>query len=96
LVGQDKERKSKMASNLVKADEVATKVCEALGVDPGMVSRVVLDLTAGQPVTAYVEMYGDERFLSIQWTLDGAVIEYAGQGDKKETIPTVDRIFMGA
>jgi len=66
-----------MARNIFRSDEVAVGICKALGISPDRVRRVVLDCDISEPLKAYVEMYGDERFLNIQWTLDGAKVEFA-------------------
>jgi len=70
-------------AHIIRSDEVTVEVCKALGLDPGKVRRVVLDLNINEPLTAYVEMYGDERFLDIQWTLDGAMIVTQEETEKE-------------
>ena len=75
-------------AHIIRSDEVTVEVCKALGLDPGKVRRVVLDLNIGsEPLTAYVEMYGDERFLNLKWELDGVRIEYpdglSGEAEKQ-------------
>lgn len=61
----------------IRSDEVAALVCEALDINPHMVRRIVLDLEANEPVMAYVEMYGSQRLLDIQWSFNGAVVQFA-------------------
>lgn len=65
-------------SHIIRSDEVTVEVCKALGLDPNRVRRIVLDLDARNiaPLTAYVEMYGDERLLNLKWELEGVRIEY--------------------
>lgn len=62
---------------LIFADDVAIKVCEVLGINPHRARRIVLDLPVGKPITAYVEMYGDTRFLNIKWELEGTKVEFS-------------------
>jgi hypothetical protein len=64
-----------MANYIISGAEISKQLCGALGLDPNLVRRIVLDFGANDPVTAYVEMYGDERMLDIQWTFDGSKIE---------------------
>ena len=41
-------------------------ICEAAGVDPTMVRRVVLDLQVGNAGIVYVEMFADPELLEIR------------------------------
>lgn len=66
-----------MTQNIIRSDEACMEVCKALGIDPGRVQRLVLDFQAGMPIVVYVQMIGDGRFLDIQWTLNGAEVEFA-------------------
>lgn len=63
-------------SHVIRGTEVAVKVSEALGLDPGKVRRIVLDIRLDDAITAYVEMYGDARLLDLRWELEGVKIEY--------------------
>ncbi len=65
-----------MAKAIISGDEIGIKICKALDIDPDLVRRVVLD-TVGpfEPLVVYIEIYGDEKLLDIQWSLDGAKIE---------------------
>lgn len=51
------------------------QMCEAFGLDPNMVRRLVVDYQLGGMVVAYVEMYADERILTVTQTLDGVRID---------------------
>jgi len=53
----------------------AQPVCEALGLDPNMVRRIVIDYAPDGAVIAHVEMYADERILALIPTFDGVKIE---------------------
>ena len=48
---------------------------DALGLDPAMVKRVVIDIDVNSVVMAYVEMYTDEKALNVFSSLDGVQIE---------------------
>jgi hypothetical protein len=50
------------------------QMCEAFGLDPNMVARLVVDYQPGGMIVAYVEMYADRRILDVQHTLDGVKI----------------------
>lgn len=58
--------------------DLGEKLCEALGLDANMVSRIILDvnINAGHLVMVYVEMYGGEKLLEVDWAagLEGAEI----------------------
>ena len=54
-------------TKLVGADTLATKICEAMKIDPASVARVVIDLQAGDVGWVYVQMLGDESLLDIDF-----------------------------
>ena len=55
------------------ADNLAEKVCAAIGVDVEMARRVVIDIQVGAPVMVYVEMFGSNKLLDVKWDLDNGV-----------------------
>lgn len=66
------------ASELVQGMNLGEKLCGALGLDANEVSRIILDvnINAAQLVMVYVEMYGTNKLLEIEWAagLEGAEI----------------------
>lgn len=55
--------------------DVGKTICNALGVDSDMVRRIIIDINIEYPVVAYVEMYGSEKILDINWDmLKGATV----------------------
>ncbi len=56
-------------------DVFAQEVCRALGIDPVTTHRIVIDIQGGKPVVVHVELYGDDKLLSVVRTLDGVEIE---------------------
>jgi len=54
-----------MARQIVRAEEYAIKVCEALGVDHTRVRRVVIDAKAGEALQIYVQFFGSSEILDI-------------------------------
>ena len=62
---------------IISGEALGMAVCEAMGIDPHRTGRIILDLGVGfEPVKVYVEMIGDDRLLSVDWSkgLKGAVI----------------------
>ena len=57
------------AESIIGVQDFQMKVCEALGLDPGRVARIIIDLKADNygPVPVYVEMIADKRILSLDW-----------------------------
>lgn len=53
----------------------AAQMCEAFGLEPNMVARLVVDYQPGGMIVAYVEMYADQRILDVRHTLDGVKID---------------------
>ena len=47
-------------------DEWMGRLAESLGLDPGDVSRIVVDAQAGELVRVYVEKYARERSLLVE------------------------------
>ena len=58
-----------METKLIKSNDFVKKVCEAIGEDYSAVTRLVIDSGPPfSPVTLYIERYGDERLLSVDWS----------------------------
>lgn len=51
-----------------KGDKLGRVLCEALGLDPDMTKRIVLDVPSGGPVVAYVEQYASSMVFEIDWS----------------------------
>lgn len=62
-----------MSSKFVMSRDFVQKWAEALGVDPGETSRIVIDAKADSVLTIYVEKFGTERMLSIEVPDPGSV-----------------------
>jgi hypothetical protein len=54
---------------MITGDELGTAICEAMGVDPATVQRVIIDAQVGQPAKVYFQMVGDEDLLKTDWTI---------------------------
>jgi len=54
-------------SDVIRAESLAEKICEVLGIDPGKVRSVAIRLTAGEPAYVGVEMLGHARLLEIDY-----------------------------
>lgn len=57
-------------------DELPGQLCEALGLDPSRVTRIIIDVgRCAMPIVVYVEMVADTKVLEVDWSLlRGAVI----------------------
>lgn len=75
-----------MATEIPSGSSVAVHVCRALGLDPGLVRRLVLDFDVNEPVKAYAELIGDMRMLDIQWTFEGINVEFSGETTLEDRI----------
>jgi hypothetical protein len=64
-----------MAIQVAKADDLSEKICRALGLDPNMVARLIIDLQVHEPVMVHVQLVGSPKLLEIDW---GALIESTG------------------
>jgi hypothetical protein len=62
--------------DIISALPLSEVVCKALGLDPGEVHRVIVDINAEFPVAVYVEMFGTDKLLEVDWAagLEGAEI----------------------
>lgn len=50
----------------------------ALGIDPSITRRVVIDIQADHAPVIHVEQFGDDRLLSVVRALDGVEIKREG------------------
>lgn len=52
------------------------QVCKALGLDPWLVPRIILDISADTYIKVYVEMIGTDTLLQVDWAagLQGAEV----------------------
>lgn len=55
-------------SDVIKAEALATKICEILGLNPGRVRTVKITLTAGEPAFVWVEMLGTAQLFDIDYS----------------------------
>jgi|SRR5688572_1498043 len=58
---------------------------EALGLDPNMVRRIVVDYAPDGAVVAHVEMFVDERIIAVTQTLAGVTVERESRAGSTET-----------
>ena len=66
-------------STVISVQKLQVQVCEAMGLIPMTVRRIIIDLDAAkryEPVSVYVQMVGDKDLLSLDWSegLKGAEI----------------------
>lgn len=55
------------SSGVVMAYHLLPALTKALDLDLDHVRRIVLDVEAGKPVIAYVEQFGDDKLLKLDW-----------------------------
>jgi hypothetical protein len=62
--------------NIIAAMKLKVKICEALGLDPNKVARIVIDIGPGtEPLDVQVTMFGDDRLLEIEWNPEVMKVE---------------------
>lgn len=55
-----------MSKFLVRhSTDLENAVCEALGIEPTLVSRIIIDLQVGCPGRVYLETFADEASINI-------------------------------
>ncbi len=52
---------------VVRGSRLIEQLAAVLGVDGRMTRRIVLDVDVRNPITAYVELYGTDKLLQINW-----------------------------
>jgi len=64
--------------NIMLADDLGKKLCEALGIEVDQVLRLTIELEPTQPIRVSVEMVGDASLMDIDWQtyLQDAEIDY--------------------
>ncbi len=55
-------------NRVLAGNRVIEQIASALGVDGRLCRRIVLDVAFGSPVQAYVEMFGSEKLLRVDWS----------------------------
>jgi hypothetical protein len=49
------------------AEALGELVCQALGLEPGLINRIIIDIKACEILKIYVEMVGTEKLLDLDW-----------------------------
>lgn len=62
-------------TSVISSKQLFDKVIEAIGEDRRFIRRVVIDLQLDSPVFIYIEKYGTDEFLDIDWTKNGIEIK---------------------
>jgi len=73
------------------SNELAVPICEALGIDPNLVARIVVELVTDKPARVYVQMSASEKTLDVEWCeLSGAKITVLDQAPVKNLgVPSI-------
>jgi hypothetical protein len=56
-----------MATHIASGEQLAIKLCEALGIDHTLVARVILDCQPGEAVTVYVQHVASTHVMELDW-----------------------------
>jgi len=64
--------------------DVFREAIRDLGIDPNQTERMIIDLRPGEPARVYVQLFGDDRLLSIVGALGDVEIIYAPRGAEGE------------
>lgn len=54
-------------NRVLTGDKLIEQIASVLGVNGRLCRRIVLDINIHRPVTAYVEMFGSDKMLEINW-----------------------------
>lgn len=56
--------------------DAVKEICKAIGIDPSLTRRIIIDFPCDDFVKIYIEMYGSKEVLTIDWkqALDGAQV----------------------
>jgi hypothetical protein len=68
----------------IHSEDVGRLVCEAIGIAPGRVARIILDIDAVNdgPALVYVEMLASPKMLELDWTkLKGTTVNVLDKED---------------
>lgn len=62
---------------LTAGGELIVKIAKAIGADGAKIRSMVIEAKVGQPVIVYIEAFGDEKLLKIDWptALNQAVVK---------------------
>ena len=81
-------------ATIPKGTDLGILICEAIGLDPMAVRRIVIDIDADSPIMIYTEMYGTKPLLNINWdmNLKGASIVCNDSTIAREDIGDVSQV----
>ena len=84
------------STDVIPNIDIGVLVCEALGIDPMQVGRIIIDIDASVsgPVKVYTEMYAMKSLLDIDWSrgLKGASIVCNDSTVAREDIGDVSQV----
>lgn len=69
---------------LTHSEKLSVEILEALGLEGKHVKRLIIDIQANALVIVYIEMFGDDAMLDLDWSkgLEGAKIEISKRRKK--------------
>ena len=59
----------KKTASLIKSDAMFDQIAEALGIEALDIQRVIIDLQVAHVAQVYVEIFGTDKMLDIDWTI---------------------------
>jgi len=81
--------------DIVSARDFKIQVCEALGLDPMVVKRVIIDIDAerrDEPLPVYVEMVGGGNILSLDW--NQGLLRTIWEPKETDSLPRIGDVKM--
>lgn len=53
---------------IIRGQDLLIAICKTLNIDESHVSRIIVDVAFDEAVKVYVEQYGDQKLLQVDWT----------------------------
>lgn len=57
-------------ASFVEYGELLNNIAEAVGADPSLIRRIVVDVQIGHPVFVFIESFGSKQLLNVNWAGD--------------------------
>ena len=87
-----------MATEMKAPDRLGLAIAETLGIDGRTLYRLIVDCRAGCFPTVYIEMYGSDQMLDLDWAkgLKGAEVKILDKPtERPQVVPRRPRAIHG-